>query len=84
MIPNYLVIGASKCGTSSLCRLLGQHPDMFMSTPKEPNFFCYDHVYEKGWAWYESLFDRADGKLAIGEGTTQYSQRTVWRFGGVR
>lgn len=78
MKPNFLVIGASKCGTSSLCALLGQHPDVFMSRPKEPNFFCYDHVYAKGWEWYESLFIKAAGKRAVGEGTTQYSQRLVF------
>jgi hypothetical protein len=78
MKPSYLVIGASKCGTSSLCELLGMHPDVFMSSPKEPNFFCYDEVYARGWEWYESLFDGAEGATAIGEGTSQYSQRNVW------
>ena len=77
-IPNYLVIGASKCGTSSLCELLGQHPDVFMTDPKEPNFFCYDHIYEKGWASYLELYKPAQGQTAIGEGTTQYTQRKVY------
>lgn len=78
MKPNFLVIGASKCGTSSLCELLGQHPDVFMSKPKEPNFFCYDQVYARGWEWYETLFAGAESKRAVGEGTAQYAQRTVW------
>jgi hypothetical protein len=38
-LPNFLVIGAAKCGTDSLCNYLGQHPKVFMSQNKEPNFF---------------------------------------------
>ena len=38
-MPNFLVIGAAKCGTDSLCNYLGQHPDIFMSPNREPNFF---------------------------------------------
>jgi hypothetical protein len=37
-LPNLLVIGAMKCGTSSLHHYLGQHPEIAMSAPKEPNF----------------------------------------------
>jgi hypothetical protein len=72
--PNFLVIGAAKAATTSLCQLLGLHPQVFMSRPKEPFFFCYDHVYAQGWPWYERLFEGADGKRAIGEGSTPYSQ----------
>ncbi len=71
MRPNFLVIGAPKAATTSLCHQLGQHPEVFFSRPKETFFFCYDHVYEKkGWAWFESLFDGAQGYKAIGEGST--------------
>jgi hypothetical protein len=38
-MPNFLVIGAAKCGTDSLCNYLGQHPDIFISPKREPNFF---------------------------------------------
>lgn len=40
-LPNCLVIGAMRSGTSTLHGLLGQHPDVFMSTPKEPNYFVF-------------------------------------------
>jgi hypothetical protein len=73
MKPNFLVIGSGKCGTTTLCDLLGQHPEIFVSSPKEPNFFSYDHIYTKGWHWYESLFDNANGALARGEGSVSYS-----------
>ena len=38
-LPNFLIIGAAKSGTSSIYRYLMQHPQVFMSTPKEPAFF---------------------------------------------
>lgn len=41
-LPNMLIIGAAKSGTSSLYRYLAQHPDVFMSGFKEPHFFVWD------------------------------------------
>jgi hypothetical protein len=38
-LPNFLVIGAAKCGTDALCKFLGQHPQIFMCPNREPNFF---------------------------------------------
>lgn len=40
-LPNFIVIGAPKSGTSSIYSYLRQHPDIFMSSPKEPHFFVY-------------------------------------------
>jgi hypothetical protein len=73
MLPNFIVIGAPKCGTTTLCDLLGQHPQIFMCTPKEPAFFSRDDVYNKGIAWYESLFENGRGKDMLGEGSTGYT-----------
>src|SRR3981081_2706317 len=41
-LPNFLIIGTGKCGTTSLYAYLRQHPQVFMSTPKEPTFFGYE------------------------------------------
>ncbi|HEX2526050.1 MAG TPA: sulfotransferase [Geminicoccus sp.] len=41
MLPNLFVIGAAKAGTTSLHHYLGQHPGIFMSPVKEPNFFAF-------------------------------------------
>jgi hypothetical protein len=41
MLPNLFVIGAAKSGTTSLHHYLAQHPDVFMSPVKEPNFFAF-------------------------------------------
>lgn len=40
MYPNLFLLGAGKCGTTSLHQLLGSHPDIHVSNPKEPSFFC--------------------------------------------
>ena len=40
MYPNLFLLGAGKCGTTSLHHLLGCHPDIHACTPKEPSFFC--------------------------------------------
>lgn len=77
-LPNYLVIGAQKSATSSVCDLLAQHPEVFMTDPKEPYFFSNEEVWSKGLGWYESLFEGAAGCKAIGEGSTTYSQE--WLF----
>ncbi len=72
MKPNFLVIGAPKCATTALCFNLAMHPDVCVSYPKEPFFFCFDEVWAKGWGWYESLFVDAQACTAVGEGSTLY------------
>ena len=42
ILPNFLIIGAAKAGTTSLYDWLRQHPDVFMPALKEPKFFAYD------------------------------------------
>ncbi len=40
--PNFFVVGAAKSGTTSLFHYLKQHPEVFLTPIKEPNFFCKD------------------------------------------
>ncbi len=64
--PNFLVLGAAKSGTTSLYSYLGQHPDVFFSTPKEPVFF--EAEYERGLDYYwQRYFGAWSGQRAIGE-----------------
>lgn len=42
IMPNFLIIGAAKSGTSALWKYLPQHPDVYMSPKKEPHFFAYE------------------------------------------
>jgi Sulfotransferase domain len=69
MRPNLIVIGATKCGTSSLHQYLDCHPDIVMSHPKELRFFTKN--WHKGLAWYEAQFSE---KASIrGETSPQYT-----------
>lgn len=73
-LPDFVIIGAMKCGTSTLHAQLALQPQFFMSEPKEPNFFSDDENYAKGEDWYRSLFRNA-GKGAIkGESSTHYTK----------
>jgi hypothetical protein len=73
-LPTFLLLGAMKSGTSSLYRYLGDHPDIFVSSNKEPGFFVEQLTWNNGWEWYERLFDRATCTRAIGEGSTHYTK----------
>ena len=71
--PDFFIIGAAKAGTTSLHARLQMHPDLFMTIPKEPEFFARDEYYCKGFASYENLFrDRLPGQIC-GEASTLYS-----------
>jgi hypothetical protein len=56
MLPDFIVIGAMKCGTTSLHHYLGHHPEIGMSKKKELNFFVEDGRWSKGLEWYQSNF----------------------------
>ncbi len=56
-LPNLIVIGSQKCGTSGLHYYLGLHPEISMSTPKELDFFIAERNYPLGLDWYRSQFD---------------------------
>ena len=51
MLPNLLIIGATKAGTTSLHHYLDQHPEIFMCKRKETNFFAKDSIYFKMNTW---------------------------------
>lgn len=71
-LPTFLIVGASKCGTTSLAAYLSAHPHVFMCRPKEPSFFS--HRWSRGLAWYEGLFAEAAGFRAVGEASVSYSK----------
>jgi hypothetical protein len=56
-LPNLLIIGAQKCGTSVLHYYLGLHPEVSMSRPKELNFFIEERNWPRGVEWYRGQFD---------------------------
>jgi hypothetical protein len=73
-LPDFLLIGAMKCGTSTLAAQLGAQPGLFMTTPKEPNFFSDDAVFALGRGWYEGLFAAAEPGDLKGEASTHYTK----------
>ena len=90
-LPTFVVIGAMKAGTVSLCHYLDDHPAVFLGrggTFGEPNYFVAEQNWPRGRGWYESLFDgadradRADGAdkaAAIGECSPSYSWAHAFR-----
>lgn len=77
-IPDFIIIGAMKCGTTSLFRHLGRHPGVFMSEVKEPNFYIEERNWSKGFDWYRSLFAGAPPGALLGEASTNYSKGTTF------
>lgn len=68
--PNFIYAGAPKAGSSSIYELLKQHPEIYMSSVKEPFFF--DFNYECGIDWYLDHFQGWNGERAVGEATVWY------------
>ena len=73
-LPDFFIIGAMKCGTTTLQAQLARQPGVFMSAPKEPNFFSDDPVYARGLDWYRGLFAGARPDDLKGEASTHYAK----------
>jgi len=69
-LPDFIVIGAMNCGTTSLHRYLGLHPDIGMSTPKETDFFLASTSHDV--SWYKECFPK-DARIR-GESSPNYSK----------
>jgi hypothetical protein len=72
--PDFAIIGAMKCATTTLHEQLARQPGVFMSRPKEPNFFSDDDQYARGLDWYWSLFRDAGTGVLCGESSTHYTK----------
>lgn len=73
-LPSFFIIGAMKSATSTLHNQLAVQPSIFMSMPKEPNFFSDDASYAQGIDWYQSLFSGAKEGDICGESSTHYTK----------
>ncbi|MCV3216514.1 sulfotransferase [Plectonema radiosum NIES-515] len=86
-MPNFIIIGAAKAGTTSLYNYLKQHPQIYMSPEKEPGFFAYEgknreHCRPDGNVVkffsitsieaYQAQFEGVSNETAIGEATPIY------------
>lgn len=75
-IPNFLIIGAQRSGTTSLCSYLTLNRQIFLAqSPNEPKFFSREQEYVKGEEYYcKKYFATARGFLAAGEKSTEYME----------
>lgn len=87
LLPNFFIAGAAKCGTSSLDRYLGQHPQIFIPPKKEAHYFSIPsfpiefkgpgddgmnrYTIREKEAYFE-LFTGAEGYQAVGESSVFY------------
>ena len=86
-MPNFLIIGAGKAGTSSIYHYLKQHPQVYMSPLKEPKFFALEgetldfqgpdkdivnRTSVNNLEDYQNLFQEASTEIAIGEASPVY------------
>lgn len=71
ILPNVLIIGAQKCGTTWLGGQVGRHPDVYMA-PGEIHYFDKAHRWKRGPGWYGGHFTAAAGHRWIGEKTPDY------------
>src|SRR3954469_9979377 len=81
-LPDFLVIGAYKAGTTSLDRYLRTHPEIFLPAVKEPSYFAFTGPNDAGRprppgavtdrGKYLALFDSVADERAIGEVSPEY------------
>jgi hypothetical protein len=73
LLPNFLIIGAAKSGTTALYDLLKQHPQVYLPFDKEPLFFSRDDYFAQGMDWYvERYFKDSESFRARGEASPHY------------
>lgn len=83
MLPNFIVVGVAKAGTSSLHDYLRQHPEVFMPRAKDPGFFAFNgqtnrqRYRVRSREAYEALFAEVRGETVIGEVTDLYFDSVV-------
>ncbi len=75
--PDFFIVGAPKCGTTSMYKYLSEHPQIFMSQNKEPHYFGKDLLKTPNYFIdnkneYLNLFNYAKPNQKIGEASTYY------------
>jgi hypothetical protein len=79
-LPNFFIVGAPKCGTTAIYSYLRQHPEVWMSDPKEPHYFGSDlefrYRHRPSEATYRALFEPGRGRARLGEASVWYLYST--------
>lgn len=79
MLPNFLIIGTMKGGTTSLYSYLRGHPEVFMTSTKELHYFVTEKNLSRGQSWYESNFRDAGNAIAVGEASPDYTKYPIYQ-----
>lgn len=74
-LPDFIIAGAMRCGTTALNSYLRDHPDVAMASSKEVHYF--DAHFDRGIDWYRSQFPESEEAVAVGEATPNYLFRPV-------
>lgn len=69
-MPSFVCVGVEKCGTTSLHRMLDQHPDVYLGRFKEHFFF--NREFDRGIDWYRDRYNTYDGQALVGDITPSY------------
>lgn len=79
--PNFFLIGASKAGTTSIAQALGEHPQVFITNPKEPDFFnqfdSAETIDQGILSDYLKLYTSVKDELVIGEASVSSLHSTM-------
>lgn len=76
-LPDYIIIGMMKSGTTSLYTWLSEQPECAPATHKEINFFSRDDLWQRGLPWYSTFFVGAGEDKLVGEASTSYTKPTA-------
>lgn len=76
-LPDFVVIGAMKAGTTTVFRWLAEHPDCDLPDVKEPHFFSLDTEYAQGLASYARVFDGVTDDRLTGEASASYADPRI-------
>ncbi|MCX7620936.1 MAG: sulfotransferase domain-containing protein [Acidimicrobiales bacterium] len=72
-VPDFVLLGAMKAGSTTLFRRLEQHPAIAAGGTKEPNFFSRDENWSRGLDWYRTQLASGPAELLRGEASVEYA-----------
>ena len=72
ILPDFIIIGAMKAGTTTLYEYLSRHPAVGMSREKETDYFVAGRGWDRGLPWYQAQF--SPGRQVYGEASPNYAK----------
>jgi len=83
-LPDFVIVGAMKAGTTTLFRWLGDQPEVRLPEVKEPNFFSDERTWERGLEQYAKLFAGTGEGVLTGEASVAYTDPGVAELAATR